>query len=121
MATTPINNSQLTSPLIAPKPAESAKAKAAGRTDLAAPSPAKAMSTKADSAAVNISESGKERAAAMQKAMDIARSTPDIREDRVAALKAQVDAGTYKVDSGKVADGMLREAIKDHLAETEGR
>jgi negative regulator of flagellin synthesis FlgM len=70
---------------------------------------------------VQISASGKGRAEAMQKAFEIAKATPNVREDRVAALKKQIDAGTYKVDSGAVADGMMREAIKDHLAETDER
>jgi negative regulator of flagellin synthesis FlgM len=70
---------------------------------------------------VNISDSAKDRADASQKALNIARNTPDIREDKVAALKAQIDAGTYKVDAGKVADGMMREAIKEHLSEIDER
>jgi negative regulator of flagellin synthesis FlgM len=57
----------------------------------------------------------------MDKAAAIARNTPDVREDRVTALKAQIDAGTYQVDSGKIADGMLREAIKDHIARNDER
>lgn len=71
---------------------------------------------KKGSAAVNISEGGRGRADAMAKALDIAKNTPDIREDRVADIKARIAAGTYQVDSGQIADGMLREAIKDHLA-----
>jgi negative regulator of flagellin synthesis FlgM len=65
---------------------------------------------------VNISPAAKDRAAASMKARNIALSTPDIREDKVAMLKAQIDSGTYKIDSGKIADGMMREAIKEHLA-----
>jgi len=68
---------------------------------------------------VNISTSGKERAEAFSKALDIARKTPDVRADRVADLKQRIAAGKYHVDSGKIADGMLREAVKDHLAESE--
>lgn len=70
---------------------------------------------------VNISDGAKGRADAQQKALSIARSTPDIREDKVVALKAQIDAGTYKVDAGKVADGIMREAIKEHLSEIDER
>ena len=69
---------------------------------------------------VNISTNAKDRAAAFQKAFDIAKSTPDIREDRVKALKEQIQNGTYKVDSGDIADAMLREAVKEHLAKTDG-
>jgi negative regulator of flagellin synthesis FlgM len=65
---------------------------------------------------VELSEKGRSRAAEQKKALDIAKNTPDIREDRVAALKAKIQAGTYEIDSGKIADGMLREAIMEHLA-----
>ena len=69
---------------------------------------------------VNISTNAKDRATAFQKAFDIAKATPDIREDRVKALKEQIQNGTYKVDSGDIADAMLREAVKEHLAQTDG-
>ena len=65
---------------------------------------------------MELSDKGKSRAAEQKKAFDIAKNTPDIREDRVAELKAKIQAGTYEVDSGKIADGMLREAIMEHLA-----
>jgi anti-sigma28 factor (negative regulator of flagellin synthesis) len=60
---------------------------------------------------VELSEKGKARAAERKKAFDIAKATPDVRED-----KARLAAGTYDVDSGKIADGMLREALMEHLA-----
>jgi flagellar biosynthesis anti-sigma factor FlgM len=68
---------------------------------------------------VSISDSAKSRADGYRKALNIARDTPDIREDKVAALKKQIDEGSYQPDPGKIADGMLREAIKDHLADNE--
>lgn len=70
---------------------------------------------------VNISNGAKDRAVAFQKAFDIAKQTPDIREDRVKTLKEQIQNGTYKLDAGNIADGMLLEAVKDRLAETEPR
>lgn len=70
---------------------------------------------------VAVSDKARARAADQKKAMDIAMKTPDVREDRVAALKAQIDAGTYKVDSGKIADGMVREAVMEHLANDANR
>jgi negative regulator of flagellin synthesis FlgM len=65
---------------------------------------------------VELSEKGKARAAERKKAFDIAKNTPDVREDKVADIKARLAAGTYDVDSGKIADGMLREALMEHLA-----
>ena len=65
---------------------------------------------------VELSDRAKSRAAEQKKAFDIAKNTPDIREDKVAEIKARIQAGTYEVDSGKIADGMLREALMDHMA-----
>lgn len=70
---------------------------------------------------VNISNDAKTRAQAFQKAFDIAKSTPDIREDRVKDLKERIQNGTYQIDAGQIADAMLREAAKEHLALNEDR
>lgn len=35
---------------------------------------------------------------------------PDVRADLVASLKAQVEAGTYRVSSEDIADAILRDA-----------
>lgn len=99
------------------KTEDAAKAKAAtSAPQLPVPTPAVGGKVGAAAAGVKISPDAKERAEAQQKALKIARDTPDVREDRVAELKKQIQAGTYQIDSGKIADGMLREAIKDHLA-----
>ena len=45
----------------------------------------------------------------MAEAKRTAQEAPDIRQDKVAELKAQVESGTYTVDSRKVAAAMLRE------------
>ena len=65
---------------------------------------------------VELSAKAREISEARAKAMDIARNTPDVREDRVAEIKKRIADGTYQVDAGAVADGMLREAIKDKLS-----
>ena len=85
--------------------------------------PAASIDTKssqgAGSKSVNValSNQSKDIAEAHKKALDIARNTPDVRENRVAELKKQINDGTYQIDSGKIADGMMREAILDHLSE----
>ena len=66
---------------------------------------------------VSVSNEAKSRSAERKKAFDIAKNTPDVREARVAELKAKIQSGEYKPDSGKIADGMLREAIMEHLAQ----
>ena len=65
---------------------------------------------------VELSDRARSRASDQKKAFDIAKNTPDVRENRVAELKAKIQAGTYEVDSGKIADGLLREAFMEHLA-----
>lgn len=65
---------------------------------------------------VELSDKAKTRASEQKKAFEIAKNTPDVREDRVAEIKAKIQAGTYEIDSGKIADGMLREAFMEHLA-----
>lgn len=42
--------------------------------------------------------------------------TPDIRVDRVAALKARVEAGTYNVSGEDIADLIIRRALADNTA-----
>jgi negative regulator of flagellin synthesis FlgM len=42
-------------------------------------------------------------------------ATPDTRDDLVARLKSQVDAGTYHVSSKDIADQILRRSQADQL------
>ncbi len=65
---------------------------------------------------VNLSGKAKEMNEARMKAMDIARNTPDVREEKIAELKAKIQNGDYKVSAENIADGMLREAVKDELS-----
>lgn len=68
---------------------------------------------------VKISERSKELAEAREKALEIARQTPDVREERIAELKAKIASGQYKIEPENIADGMLAEAIRERLAELE--
>lgn len=61
-----------------------------------------AASTKAE-----LSSKGREMAAAKAAA----GGAPDVREEKIAALKARIAAGKYEVDSNAVADRM----VDDHL------
>lgn len=67
---------------------------------------------------VSLSDRAQEIMQARNKAMAIAKDTSPIREDRVAEFRERIKNGTYTVDSGNIADGMLREAIKDELAKS---
>jgi len=40
----------------------------------------------------------------------LAMQTPEIRQDRVSALRDAVHNGTYQLDPGKIADAMLQES-----------
>ena len=111
MATSPVNNKGIGS-----IPASRTENAGAAANASESSKTAKGTAAKAGSAQVQISAEAKERADAHAKALDIARGTPDVREDRIADIKARIQAGTYEIDSGKIADGMLREAIKERLA-----
>ncbi len=65
---------------------------------------------------VNLSSKAKDLAEARGRALEIARNSPDVRENKVAELRERIRSGSYKVDPKKVADGMMQEAIKDQIA-----
>ena len=54
-----------------------------------------------------------DRAREMQAARQAVAQLPDVDEEKVARIKAQVQNGTYKVDGRKVADKMLAESLMD--------
>ena len=60
---------------------------------------------------VELSDMGKR----VQEANKQLENIPDIREDKVAQLKEQVEKGTYEVDAEKVADKMLRDTLLNDL------
>jgi len=78
------------------------------KVDTASEQPEK-QQAKADT--VELSDTGKR----IQEAHKQLESIPDIREEKVAQLKEQVENGTYEVDAEKVADKMLKEALLNDL------
>jgi len=52
-----------------------------------------------------------EKARSMLAIKQAADGAPDVRETRVAELKARVDAGTYNVEGKMVARAVAREAL----------
>jgi len=48
------------------------------------------------------------RAAEVQKYTEIAKSASDMRQDRIGALKRQIEAGTYKVSGESVAESIIK-------------
>ena len=65
---------------------------------------------------VQLSSKGKELNQMHRKAYEMAKATDPVREDKVQALKEKIKSGEYQIDSGKIVDGMLREALKDEMA-----
>lgn len=51
----------------------------------------------------------------VQKMKGILKDTPEVRQDRVQELKAQIERGEYKVDPYKVADKLLMNLLSEGL------
>jgi negative regulator of flagellin synthesis FlgM len=68
-----------------------------------------AMGTSSEPARIEISQQSREA----QKAAEISRQTPEIREDKVQALKAKIERGEYSVDSRDVADKIMRDLLSE--------
>ena len=47
----------------------------------------------------------------------ILRSIPDVREEKVSAIKAQIDSGAYEIDTEKMADKILVDIITNDFLE----
>ena len=61
---------------------------------------------------VSLSQEAREVAAVTQKLAE----TPDVREDKVAEIKEQIESGTYTVNGQKAAAGLLKESFINELA-----
>ena len=91
---------------------ETAKTQVASKAAAAAYAKQSSTPLVSDAANVQISAKAKE----MSLAKKIVEDTPDVREDKIAHFKDLIAKGKYKPDAGKIADGMMREAMKDELA-----
>ncbi|MGD2098914.1 MAG: flagellar biosynthesis anti-sigma factor FlgM [Desulfobacterales bacterium] len=65
--------------------------------------------TKADTVA--LSSAAKD----IQEAQRRLEAIPDVREDKVAQLKEQIENGTYEIEEEKIADKMLKDALLNDL------
>lgn len=50
------------------------------------------------------------------KALALISRTSDVRADKVAALKARIDAGTYQVPGTAIADSVWARALADEIS-----
>jgi len=53
----------------------------------------------------------------LQYYMELLDKIPTVREELVASLKKRIDEGTYRIDSGKIADGIIRERLMKDKAD----
>lgn len=60
-----------------------------------------------NSANVEISDTAR----LMRKATDVVNGAPDVRAEKVAALKKAIQEGTYRVDAEKVAEKVIEEHL----------
>lgn len=51
----------------------------------------------------------------LQAAREAIAKIDNVDHEKVARIKAQVEAGTYKVDAGKIAEKMIDESLLDDL------
>ncbi len=51
----------------------------------------------------------------LQEAKKIMDSIPDIREQKIAQIKTQIENGTYQIDGRKTASGLLKESLLNDL------
>jgi len=64
-------------------------------------------SASASGSSVEISDKAK----LLKTANEIVHQTPDVRSEKVQSLKKRIEAGTYQVDPGAIAERLL----EDHL------
>ena len=53
------------------------------------------------------------KAKGIQKALETAQTSPDIRSEKVAEIKSQIASNTYQVDSQALAEKILQEIITE--------
>jgi flagellar biosynthesis anti-sigma factor FlgM len=51
----------------------------------------------------------------LQKAARALEAMPEVRLDQVQRIRAAIEAGSYHIDSAKIADRMLRESLLNDL------
>lgn len=107
------NSTNIANPNSITATADSTKAeKAAPKNAASAYAKANPPPSIKEAANVQISPRAKE----MSMAKKVIEETPDVREDKIAKYKEQIEKGEYKADAGKIADGILLEAMKDEVA-----
>jgi len=73
----------------------------------------KESSPPAGDAIVHLSDTSREATREAQRIKDIIAAAPDVREDRVAELKAKIDSDNYRMDADAVADKLVDAFFED--------
>lgn len=115
-----VNNITNPNPAVAgvttPLTSETAKSDRAAAAKIAASNYAKTAEKRppmvSEAANVQISQKARE----LNQAKKIVEDTPDIREDKVAKFKSMIASGEYKAEPSKIADGILKEAIREEMS-----
>lgn len=67
-----------------------------------APEPEKAASDRDEAAMAHLG-------ALYTEALAAAHNAPDVRQDRIEAIRAQIENGTYEIDMKRLAENLIRE------------
>lgn len=51
----------------------------------------------------------------IQRAKELIDALPDIREEKVAEIRARIEAGDYQIDGEKIASKMIAESLLNEL------
>lgn len=84
------------------------------KTSKTAPAVRKEMektSASSPSSKVELSES----AQLIQKAIELTKTAPETRTEKIASLKASIKDGSYKVETQKIADKLVDEHVVAHF------
>jgi negative regulator of flagellin synthesis FlgM len=56
------------------------------------------------------------RAREILEAQQAAKAIPDVREDKVAQAKNEIETGTYKIDGNRIAVNLMKESFENENA-----
>jgi negative regulator of flagellin synthesis FlgM len=70
---------------------------------------------KGDAAQEGAAPAGNRTSLTMNRIREVIRNTPDLRADRVEAVRERIRKGDYQVDAERLAHQMINEALRDDL------
>ncbi len=82
------------------------------RSGTKGPEPVQPMAHQGRQDRVELSSQAKE----IMNAQKIAAAIPDVREDLVGQIKNQMQTGAYRIDTDKIASGLLDDTLTNQMA-----